>query len=45
MLPYVTGIILVIMHVYSILNLQLFLSILFYNFFKSGIETPGGQWY
>ena len=39
--------VLAFMHLYSIFNLQLFLSILFTFFFKSGIETPdrNGQWY
>ena len=39
--------VLAFMDLYSIFNLQLFLFILFYHFFKSGIETPdrNGQWY
>ena len=39
--------VLAFMHLYSIFNLHLFLSILFYNVLKSGIETPerNGQWY
>ena len=40
-------VLLAFMHLYSILNLQLFLSIPFSNFLKYGIETPdrNGQWY
>ena len=46
MLPYGTGF-LTFMHLCNIFNLQFVLSILFYNFFKSGIETldRNSQWY
>ena len=34
------ALVLAYMHLYSIFNLRLLLSILFYHFFQSGIETP-----
>ena len=41
------ALVLAFMYLYSIFNLQLILSIRFFFFFKSGIETPdrNGQWY
>ena len=41
------ALVLAFMHLYGIFNLQLFLSIFFINFQKTGIETPeqNVQWY